>query len=146
MKRIGALVFDNGKLLFKDGPHGWSLHSRTLCVMSGNTTMNYSHSVPKGQVHLECEQMILFFRWNSFKQSTTSDSELSSASSANPGSSTNGGETSTADEQSESEVESVRGKLTYPSLLTISRSPKYLSQRPPLNKLSRLRTLGTLKN
>ena len=104
--------------------HVVSLHSGSLCVMSGNTTMNYSHSIPKGQVHSECEQMILFFVGTPSSRVETSDSELSSASSANPGSSTDGGETSTADEQSESEVESVRSELTYPSLFDNILIPK----------------------
>ena len=37
------------------------MHSGSLCVLSGNSTLEYMHSIPKGKSDIENEQLVLFF-------------------------------------------------------------------------------------
>ena len=37
------------------------MHSGSLCVLSGNSTLEYMHSIPKGKSDIQNEQLVLFF-------------------------------------------------------------------------------------
>ncbi|KAL5266224.1 hypothetical protein ACHWQZ_G003591 [Mnemiopsis leidyi] len=94
--------------------HVVSLHPGSLCVLSGNTSFEYSHSVPKVQADTKFEQIMLFFVGTPSNIMAASDSE--SASSVVTDSSLDGG-TSTADERSENDLDSDQSEINYTSLL-----------------------------
>ena len=94
--------------------HVVSLHPGSLCVLSGNTSLEYSHSIPKGHVDSELEQVLLFFVGSPSKDVNASESD--SASSVLTESSLEG-MTSTAGEASESDLDSDRHEIRYTSLL-----------------------------
>ena len=94
--------------------HVVSLHPGSLCVLSGNTSLEYSHSIPKGHVDSEIEQILLFFVGSPSKDVNVSESD--SASSVLTESSLEG-MTSTAGEASESDLDSDRHEIRYTSLL-----------------------------
>ena len=100
--------------------HVVSLHPGSLCVLSGNTSLEYSHSIPKGHVDSEHEQILLFFVGSPSKDVNVSESD--SASSVLTESSLEG-MTSTAGEASESDLDSDRHEIRYTSLLQNVETP-----------------------
>ena len=115
--------------------HVVSLHPGTLCVLSGKSTLDYTHSIPKSQAEAQYEQMVLFFVGspsNSLDSSNSDNSSVASALSASE-MNTDGEEGTSVGESSESEVESLNGQIVYPSLFGDCKLPNVLVTQPEGN-------------
>ena len=85
------------------------MHSGSLCVLSGNSTLEYMHSIPKGKSDIQNEQLVLFFIGSpstAIEETCVSDQTSVSSLSARtaPSESTDGGSLS-ADDPFRSDLE-----------------------------------------
>lgn len=109
--------------------HNVALHPGSLLTLAGNTSLEYSHSIPKGKVDLELEQITLMFIGSPQEGKSISTSPLSSDNREESEQEVTTDDT--ADEPSESEYES--DQISYPSLLPQLTDPPLVTVTDTLN-------------
>ena len=119
--------------------HKIALRSGSMCILAGNTSLEYTHSIPRGHHESsEHEQLLLFFI-GSPSGSTDRDSDISSAStranSTSENEATSEDQPETDDQTSQSEIEdiSIVKGMNIPKIIISQDSDDTKISSPPPN-------------